>query len=260
VDIVEYRQSLAMIAKRGSSLYRAFKHVKRFDFPSASKELKLSFVPKGASKRKAVADNWLEYHFGWSPLLSDVHDAAKVMSNPFKEVSARGTAQSEEKFDSGESGSFYSYNIKDGYKRRYYCVQGCRMSVTNPNLHLADQMGLINPLSLAWEVVPFSFVVDWFASVGSFLGALTDFAGCSLQQGYTTRTCKGSRVWVKTTNPPPAGPYPGYSVMAKSYGLYTTRSIGITTPILAIKPIKLFSPSRALTSWALLVQIAERHK
>jgi len=34
---------------------------------------------------------------------------------------------------------------------------------------LSSQSGLNNPLGVIWEAVPFSFIVDWFADVGTFL-------------------------------------------------------------------------------------------
>jgi hypothetical protein len=31
------------------------------------------------------------------------------------------------------------------------------------------QMGVLDPLSVAWEVLPFSFVADWFIPIGTYL-------------------------------------------------------------------------------------------
>jgi hypothetical protein len=38
-------------------------------------------------------------------------------------------------------------------------------------LSLQRSLGLVNPLEIAWEVVPYSFVVDWFLPVGSYIAA-----------------------------------------------------------------------------------------
>ena len=40
-----------------------------------------------------------------------------------------------------------------------------------------NQLGLLNPVSLAWELVPWSFVVDWVLPIGSVLSALSAPAG-----------------------------------------------------------------------------------
>jgi hypothetical protein len=55
-----------------------------------------------------------------------------------------------------------------------------------------NQIGLANPLSIAWEVVPFSFVVDWGLPIGNVLEALTAtrglefIGGCSIVRGEGT--------------------------------------------------------------------------
>lgn len=47
---------------------------------------------------------------------------------------------------------------------------------------------MINPVGIAWELVPFSFAVDWFIPVGKFLNSYTDLAGVDLIRAYTTFT------------------------------------------------------------------------
>ena len=68
---------------------------------------------------------------------------------------------------------------------------GASIYVTNPNRYLLQQMGLANPLLVAWELVPFSFVVDWVADVGTSLGGITDLLGCTVIGPYTTYYAKG---------------------------------------------------------------------
>lgn len=41
----------------------------------------------------------------------------------------------------------------------------------------ADRLGLTNPALLAWELIPYSFVIDWFINVGEFLEASGSFTG-----------------------------------------------------------------------------------
>ena len=41
----------------------------------------------------------------------------------------------------------------------------------------ASQIGLTNPALLAWDVLPFSFVVDWFLPLGGYLSSLDSMLG-----------------------------------------------------------------------------------
>jgi hypothetical protein len=47
-------------------------------------------------------------------------------------------------------------------------------------------LGLTSPVALAWELVPFSFVVDWFLPIGPMLGAFSAFQGLTFVRGYKT--------------------------------------------------------------------------
>lgn len=68
--------------------------------------------------------------------------------------------------------------------------RSCRMKIyakiSNETLANAASIGLLNPAQVAWELVPYSFVVDWFLPVGSFLETLTDTAGLTFVSGVQT--------------------------------------------------------------------------
>jgi hypothetical protein len=49
----------------------------------------------------------------------------------------------------------------------------------------ANVFGLTNPLIVAWELVPFSFVADWFLPIGKTLENLTATNGLTFVGGYT---------------------------------------------------------------------------
>ena len=55
--------------------------------------------------------------------------------------------------------------------------------------------GLLNPLSVAWELVPYSFVADWFLPVGSYLNNLDYDLGLRFLKGWiTTKTLVSGHV------------------------------------------------------------------
>jgi hypothetical protein len=60
--------------------------------------------------------------------------------------------------------------------------------LSNPSLAQLNGTGLLNPALLYWELMPYSFVVDWFIPVGDVLASLT--AGLGLEG------CVGGLVYV----------------------------------------------------------------
>jgi hypothetical protein len=61
-----------------------------------------------------------------------------------------------------------------------------------PNDFKVQDFTSLNPLAIAWELVPFSFVVDWFVGVGSYLDSWENhyrFKG-AFQGGYRTDSYK----------------------------------------------------------------------
>lgn len=243
VNLAEQKQSLSMIVNRSNQIRLFLHHVRRAQFPAASRALKLSFIPSGVKKSKAFANNFLEYHFGWEPLLQDIHAAVESFLNPHlpgkRPISGRGSAQGST-FVAPDTVNFtQGYRTNETSKTRL----GASLSVDNPNLHLASQLGLVNPAAIAWELVPFSFVVDWFANVGQVLSSYTDFAGCSLLNQYATSfgICNSNRLdyW---------GDVDTYIYVS------CTRVTFISGPSLEVKPFQGLSPVRGITAISLLLQ------
>jgi hypothetical protein len=51
------------------------------------------------------------------------------------------------------------------------------MKIIPDSVRNVSALGLTNPALVGWELVPFSFVVDWFTPIGSWLESLTAFEG-----------------------------------------------------------------------------------
>lgn len=47
-------------------------------------------------------------------------------------------------------------------------------------------MGLTNPLEVTWELLPFSFVADWFLPIGDYVSILDSTLGYILKGGTNT--------------------------------------------------------------------------
>jgi hypothetical protein len=62
------------------------------------------------------------------------------------------------------------------------------VDIANPNLWLANRMGVINPAVVAWDLVPWSFVVNMFVNVNAVLGSFTDLVGLNLTNVSVTKS------------------------------------------------------------------------
>jgi hypothetical protein len=250
VDFAEYRQSLQMLERSVDTLVRFTRAVRRLDFLTAAAILRGHVVPPKVNRRRAWASNWLEYHFGWEPLVRDIYDSIEVLHNPIKSFTAtKGTA-----FDM-KAGSYRDDNGSVIDSGRWVCYLRCKQgatvrSIQSGTLHSLEQFGLLNPLSIAWELVPFSFVVDWFVNVGDVLRSYSDFAGMTLEKQYRTRIFE---TWERGEINPDVG-FSGIPRKYSSYGLAIDRATSIFGPTLSVKSMRLPSKERALTAVSLLVQ------
>jgi hypothetical protein len=182
-----------MIANRAAGLTRFIMALRKGNLTKAVRELGVHNSREYAKKRgrwerilrdgvSDVTGVALELKFGWVPLIQDIYNLTDTLQKPLKgnyercRGSGSGTRSFEETYSPG-------FPYGSGENR---CVMNYRVGLTahvysvNPNLLLANNLGLINPVSVAWQVVPLSFVVDWFLPVNRFLSSFTDLVGSNL--------------------------------------------------------------------------------
>lgn len=186
----EWRESFGMLGKRFFGLYKAYSLLRKGKFRKALNALGVSPKRKHRNKYESAVHEasglWLEYWFGWSPMLNDIHGAMVQLTQPLPQgVRQRGRGRD----------SQYRHQVNTYFftgTKWYDCrVQtGARFSLSNPNLYLLSQLGIINPATVLWEIIPFSFLVDWVFNVSSFIASFSDFAGLDYQDTYTTETVR----------------------------------------------------------------------
>jgi hypothetical protein len=64
---------------------------------------------------------------------------------------------------------------------------GFRYTIASKLTQFLAQTGFTNPVNLAWEVLPYSFVLDWLLPVGPWLTTLSAYDGLSFVDGFVTR-------------------------------------------------------------------------
>lgn len=166
VALGEGREALTMISNSATRIFRALRAVKRGHISLAIEVLGVKDLRKAAPlKRKTAAQNWLELQYGWLPLLKDVHGASQFLAKQL------------------EFPLIQSYRVRKVKPYTYGGWPYTRTDVAAYGFHrkqiiarlteanVAKLAGLTDPASVAWELLPFSFIADWFIPIGNYLAA-----------------------------------------------------------------------------------------
>lgn len=140
----------------------------------------------------AIADGYLSYKYGWKPLMEDLYYMRQglndsLVSNMYLSASRRVSTKYSHTSDIDYGGS--------RFKGSNQCklINRCKIvaRVSDDLLAQAQGIDIINPASLAWELVPYSFVIDWGIPVGNVLAALTAHQGLTFVDGHVSETRHG---------------------------------------------------------------------
>jgi hypothetical protein len=259
VNIAEREQAISMITNRALQLFSFCQAVRKGNFKKAAGLLGTRELASVRSASRSFAKNFLEWHFGWSPLIQDIYTSCDILSKPFRAHKASGSATESREIPTG---GLSPNQWKDSGKLKIKATAkvSAFIRVTNPNLNLLAQMGLTNPAVVAWELVPFSFVVDWFVNVSEFLGQFDEFIGLALDEPYHSAKIEASSTlsamtWTWTGGPEQPPIY--YWKVNGSIDSQLTEFLrlrGLPSIELAINHGVILSISRAVTAVSLLIQ------
>lgn len=130
---------------------------------------------------KRWANEWLQLQYGWKPLLSDIYGAADEITNVsmdmmrFKGRAGYGKDASVGRLTPSYVDISGVSNYTDGpvsTMSKVKTFNACEIVVNLKYPTTVQQLARwtsLNPLSIAWELVPYSFVVDWFVDIGSYM-------------------------------------------------------------------------------------------
>lgn len=138
------------------------------------------------SLHKALADSYLEYRFGWRPLALDLADAYAGLSNRRRMTNTApcfGSASGERQTFAGGgltsiTGQDLLMKTESSYVRYSYRIKGAiRLNLDadgNIPVFQALQLQTLNDFAVtAWDLLPYSFVVDYFTNVGDIINSIT---------------------------------------------------------------------------------------
>lgn len=183
----------------------------------------------------AVSESWLTVKYGLMPLQRDVYNWAQWTDNVFWNQTFRGRAKQTLSFPDVETSG--PYKIARSGKWEIKCEVKVDVTLADPDMYEASRLGLLNPLGTAWELVPLSFVFDWFLDIGTYLESREAATGAGLQfnGGYVTIVIFQDVKSTITRNSSSTNAW-GLPVVTEVYGTAQRRYVSKSRTVLATFP------------------------
>jgi len=182
----EYRQVQNMFASNATTIAKALRQLTRGDTRGVFKTLGV----KPKQLRGTISNRWLELQYGWKPLVNDLYGAVQELQTAFERPRIRKvTANAKTEARNVRTQVFYL----DG--RQLKAIDTDEVSIrvkaiVQMTSLSAQRLGFTNPAALAWELLPYSFVVDWFIPIGNWLNGLDALVGVEQCYGTVSRKSK----------------------------------------------------------------------
>jgi hypothetical protein len=146
-----------------------------------------------SSLPKRANDLWLQYRYVFSTSKMDAEEAVRsLMRKELKEKIAAGGSI----LVSGES--FYESDNLYIKCRCHMRVKSLASSLAGALLNELDNWGMIPDTYLVWDMIPYSFIVDWFVPIGDALAVHDANQKFSMQ--YQVERCMYSFAYTRKIN------------------------------------------------------------
>jgi hypothetical protein len=221
------------------------------------------------SAARAKANAWLEYRYGWRPLISDVktivtdaqklHDRAMGKRLVFRSTERQSGSKTVTFVDkralgilaswpsTGSATRTQSVRVSAGVIAQYSAESYADAAMRTLGLRLCDVP------STAWEIIPFSFVVDWSTNVGKWIRAVTPVPGINILGNWVTTIINDEHYISGSFKCSSPGPPPRTDIgdlgSARTTSNTYTRAVNQplpTTPDILLKPLTRYQEADAL--------------
>ena len=182
VFLGEGHQTLKLLGDTAIKLAKAGYHAKKLDLLGAARALFEGTTRKplarhdwtkhrpGAPSAKNSSSLWLELQYGWLPLLKDAEACAQSLAHYLNYP----TVQTYRVGVRRETNDVLVDNSNPSFKLALHRTKSHRRGLI---ARISEKptgwatLGLLDPELVAWELLPFSFVADWFIPIGSWMEA-----------------------------------------------------------------------------------------
>lgn len=173
------------------------------------KELPSLILKRGDSLSKDMANGRLSLEYGWKPFVSDLYaflDVSKQIQNRIAELNqlATGGLKRKRKLWEGKQTLPTTWSTQSVHPMNHWLgvtqtikseIWGSVRWVANGDLPppysneqyvlaMRAVLGLNLDAATVWNAIPFSWMVDWYANIGSYLDSQRNVVGVSYRNGF----------------------------------------------------------------------------
>jgi len=228
-----------------------YKTAARMADPQAWRQIKR----KPGQMLGALADSWLITRYGWGPAIMDLNAIIAIIKDKAgaTQVLQRAMATDNDTTTTSITRTYEDSAVRLDFTRTdAYSVS--RRSVVAALYRFEKGVAKINPLQTAWELIPYSFVVDWFVNVGNIIDSMSVVLGASeIKVSNGTLVVCSSTGQMTTTSK--NGYQRGDKLATNSMAMLKTRIPGALTLTPTLKPR--ITKLRLADSAALIYKAAE---
>lgn len=140
-----------------------------------------------SSKNEVVGSAWLQYRMFLTPLYHDVMSSLSASADYEKKIHT-SSVSAKAKFDENLDfqNDTYSLGALTSRKKGTLSVKGgAKMKITYSisDYSLSAVTSIADPLAVGWDLVPWSFIVDRFVDLGSYLELRNATVGTQFRSG-----------------------------------------------------------------------------
>lgn len=190
--IAEFNQTVSGLSYIFYKVYKILKYVRRMQLKKLRKELTVD----------ELEEVYLNARYNLRPLYYDVNGLISVVNTP-DALEKRQTFRASKEVIEDDSDvvtvNFYNhssyYDVYAVLNREVSSTIKARAGVLTvlDRLSLHRKLGMDRLAESAWDLVPFSFIIDWFLNVGDVIGSWSPKAGIEKLASWVTVTTSSAQ-------------------------------------------------------------------
>lgn len=199
----EARETVSSIVSIFKRLFKILRALRRLDLKSLSGEI----------SPKELRDRYMELRYAIRPLFFDAKQVLEAATFIKPGQKTRQTFRGK-RVESAETLETAIPAMVSGYNRTTLSSKAVRTVsaragvLTNIDVTPINLWGIDQPIEAIWELIPFSFIIDWFFNVGKTIAAWTPNAGVTqLASWCVVEDTTHWQTWVDNSWLEPGHPY-----------------------------------------------------